>query len=588
VIVIEQLRYAYPPLVPEGEPIRVLRGIDLSVARGEFLSLMGPTGVGKSTLCMALNGLVPQATGGVISGRVRVLGRDPWRTPVAALAAQVGIIYQDPETQLFSTTVEDEVAFGPENLGLPPVEIAERVQWALNVVNMAAYRDRSPALLSGGQKQRVAIAATLAMLPEVLILDEPTANLDPVGQYEVFSVIEGLCRGRSMTIVMVSQDAEHVAQFSDRVAIMWQGQLALVDEPARVFADADLIGTVGVAAPQVSDLGRRLSAPGTRHRAWLHVHEAEAALRDERPTRHTAPVEPAAVAAAKATEPVESKEEIIRVRDLVFHYADGDDEDLPALNGVTLNIARNAFLAIVGQNGSGKTTLVKHFNGLLRPTGGEVWVNGVNTSAATVSELAHSVGYVFQNPDHQIFCATTRAEIGFGPRNLGLAEAEVQARTEDALAAFGLAPHADTPPAVLGYGLRRMVSLAAVYAMRPQVLILDEPTAGLDWRSATELMALVGRLHSQGHTIILVSHDMRLVAEFCPAMLVMHEGRLLASGPTREVFGRAADLAHAQLTPPQITRLSARLADLDMPPDVLTVDEFVRAWRSPSGAGGVP
>ncbi len=279
VITIERLAYAYPPFLPEGEPSRVLRGIDLVVERGEFLSIMGPTGAGKSTLCMAINGLVPQSTGGVISGRVEVLGYNARATPVAEMAARVGIVYQDPESQLFCTTVEDEIAFGPENLGLDRDEIIERIDWALALVDMSSYRMRSPTQLSGGQKHRVAIAASLAMLPEILILDEPTAGLDPLGRVEVFSVIEQLCRERQMTIVMVSQDAEHVAEFSDRLAVMWQGRIARHDVPRRVFEETAFLEEVGIAAPQVTELALALNeAYGANTYDFMLIEEAERAL----------------------------------------------------------------------------------------------------------------------------------------------------------------------------------------------------------------------------------------------------------------------------------------------------------------------
>jgi energy-coupling factor transporter ATP-binding protein EcfA2 len=288
VIEVEHLQFAYPPVLPGGQPFEVLRGVNLVVERGEFLSLMGPTGAGKSTLCMAMNGIVPQSTGGVISGRVAVLGHDTRSMPVAQLAAHVGIVYQDPESQLFCATLEDEVAFGPENLGIAPQEIAERVSWALDVVSMAGYRTRSSTQLSGGQKQRVAIAASLAMLPEVLILDEPTSGLDPVGQFEVFSVIERLCRERRMTIIMVSQDAERIAEFSDRLAILWQGQIVAHDTPLRVFEDTELLREVGLAAPQVSELALALNRRcGTDYHFVLldeAARELQRALAGERGT----------------------------------------------------------------------------------------------------------------------------------------------------------------------------------------------------------------------------------------------------------------------------------------------------------------
>lgn len=269
----------------------------------------------------------------------------------------------------------------------------------------------------------------------------------------------------------------------------------------------------------------------------------------------------------------------LRTVNLFYRY-----EDTPALNGINLEVADNAYLAIVGQNGSGKTTLVKHFNGLLKPDAGRVTVYDRDTTSATVGELARVVGYVFQNPDHQIFCATTQEEISFGPRNLGLDPDEVRERTEDALAAFGLQPYAEVPPAVLGFGLRRIVSIAAVYAMRPRVFILDEPTAGLDRRSAGELLQRMAELHRQGHTLLLVSHDMRIVAEHARELLVMHEGHVLAHGPTREVLRQTDILERAQIRPPQIMELGRRLAAWGMPDDALTVDEFCEAYARVRGA----
>ena len=271
----------------------------------------------------------------------------------------------------------------------------------------------------------------------------------------------------------------------------------------------------------------------------------------------------------------------VRIEGLCHLY----DEEVPALRGVDLEVPKNAYLAIVGQNGSGKTTLVKHLNGLLRPTSGRVWVNGIDASSVSTAELARTVGYVFQNPDHQIFCATTRDEIGFGPRNLGLSRIEVAARTDEILESFGLLEYAEVPPAVLGFGLRRKVSVASVLSMRPEVLILDEPTTGLDWRSARDLMARVGRLHARGHTILLITHDMQLVAEYTQYTVILHEGLCLGHGPTRQILSLAQELRTAHLSPPQVTQLAQRLGDIGMSPDILTVPQFCAAWaRLVSGA----
>jgi energy-coupling factor transport system ATP-binding protein len=281
---------------------------------------------------------------------------------------------------------------------------------------------------------------------------------------------------------------------------------------------------------------------------------------------------------------LETRNSAIVVQGLWYSY----DGEVTALRGIDLEIEDGDYVAVIGQNGSGKTTLVKHFNGLLKPTRGRVLVKHEtrntrhetlrDTADLTVGQLAQTVGYVFQNPDHQIFCDTTREELAFGPRNLGLSEAEVRRRVEEALARFGLEEYADWPPAVLGYGLRRKIGVAAVYTMRPRIFILDEPTTGLDWRGTMELMELVGEMHRQGHTIILVTHDMKLVAGFSQKCLVLRGGWVLAYDDTRAVFKRSEVLRETQIEPPQITLLAQRMVPYGMPDDVLSVDEFYAAY----------
>jgi len=264
----------------------------------------------------------------------------------------------------------------------------------------------------------------------------------------------------------------------------------------------------------------------------------------------------------------------IVVEDLWFQYT----EEIVALRGINLEIPDGAFVAVLGQNGSGKTTLVKHFNGLLKPTRGRVTVYGQDTATLPVGRLARTVGYVFQNPDHQIFCPTTREEIEFGPRNLDLPPEEVERRTEEALEYFGLTKHADDPPALLGFGLRRKITIAAVYAMRPQIFILDEPTTGLDWRSSMDMLRLVQDLHRAGHTILLITHDMKIAAEFSELCLVLRDGEVLLFDDTRSVFRQSDVLRQSQIEPPQILLLAKRMASLGMPDDVLTVREFCDAY----------
>ncbi len=573
-IIIRDLRYSYPSLQPGGEPIPVLTGVDLQIERGEFLSIMGSTGAGKTTLCLALNGIVPHSTGGRFGGDVIVAGLNTREHPVALLASQVGVVFQDAESQLFNMTVEDEVAFGPESLGLPRAEIRERVDWALSAVGMAACRHRSPFHLSGGQKQRVAIAAMLAMLPRILVLDEPTAGLDPAGKAEVFHVINELRRSRQMTIVLVEQESEKIAEFSDRVAVLHEGRIGLTGSPTEVFSQVDRLHAMGVDVPQVSELANLFNARhGTRY-AFTTTNDAwqALALTEASPPQGATLQRPC----LSTNSPPKRLRPCIHIRNLWYRY----DGETDALCGVNLDIEDGDFVAIIGQNGSGKTTLVKHINGLLKPTRGRVRVYGQNTADLSVGQLARQVGYVFQNPDHQIFSPTVREEIAFGPKNLGLAQDEVDRRVIEALACFHLAAHADAPPALLGYGLRRKVGVAAVYAMRPSVFILDEPTAGLDWQGIQELMALLKAMHAQGHTIVLVTHDMRIVAEHARRTVIMHQGHVLADGDTRTVFERDDLLARACIEPPQIAQLARRLALCGMPTDLLTVEAFYHAYEA--------
>ncbi len=578
-ILIRNLSYAYPPLREGDGPSPVLRGISLEVPRGEFVALLGRVGAGKTTLCMALNGLVPHATGGVFLGDVTVLGANTKQHPVADLARSVGMVFQDPESQLVQMRVEDEVAFGPENLGVPSAEIEERITWALNAVGLADYRDRSPLLLSGGEKQRVAIAAMLAMHPQVLVLDEPTASLDPAGKSAVFKVLGELRRTRQMTIFMATQELERVARYADRVLVLHEGQIALAGPPADVFRQVGRLQEWGVGVSQLAELGHLLAQRTGRELHFANMAEAYKQLRRQaRKTRmHKRPPAPPAVK-RPLSHPTESSQ--IVVEEITYSYPDGTD----ALRGVSLALQPGEFVALLGPNGSGKTTLAKHLNGLLTPTAGRVQIERSDTRRARTAELARLVGYAFQNPDHQIFAPTVQEEIAFGPRTLGLPESIVAQRVAEALDRFRLVRYADWPPAVLGFGQRRQVALAAVFAAQPQALILDEPTGGLDWRSRQELMAVVAGFNGLGRTVILITHDMRLVAEYATRAVVLLAGRVLFDGAPRALFAEPAILAQAGLALPSVTRLADRLRSEGMPPGVLTSPEFIAAWPARRGA----
>lgn len=600
-IVVENLYYAYPPLAPgeppskrskganrarviaapvaAPDPAPILRGVSFEVGRGESVVLLGRVGSGKTTLCMALNGLVPHVTGGVFRGDVRVLGLNTKEHAVADMARGVGLVFQDPESQLVQMRVEDEIAFGLENLGVDPAEMAERVTWALAAVGLSEYRERSPLLLSGGEKQRVAIAAMLAMQPRVLVLDEPTASLDPAGKIAVFKVLQELRQRHDITIFMATQELERIARFADRVLVLHDGRIALDGPPAEVLAHVAKLQEMGVGVPQVIELGHILSK--RTHRRYHFVNNAEAYTELRKRARkykmrkkaRRPEVRNANVLSVPRVDPLGEAHQIT-FEHVSYTYDDGH----VALRDVNLVVHPGDFVALLGPNGAGKTTLARHFNGLAQPTEGRVRVEHQDTHTTSVAKLARLVGYVFQNPDHQIFSPTVEEEIAFGPRMQELPPAIVAHRVAEALDRFRLSPYAGTPPALLGFGQRRQVALAAIIAMQPKVLILDEPTGGLDWRSQQELMSVLTAFNALGHTVVLITHDMRLVAEYTARSVVLSGGQVLFDGPTRELFRRGDVLAQAQLALPAVTRLARRLRAAGMPPDVLTCSEFAAAW----------
>jgi energy-coupling factor transporter ATP-binding protein EcfA2 len=594
-ILIRDLHYAYPSPVHGAAAVPVLRGVNLEVGRGEFVALLGRVGAGKTTLCMALNGLVPHATGGTFRGDVTVLGRNTKQHPVADLARSVGLVFQDPEIHLTQMRVEDEIAFGPENLGVPSDEIEERVTWALNAAGLDGYRDRSPLRLSGGEKQRVAIASMLAMRPQVLVLDEPTANLDPAGKAELFNLLARLARERQITILLASQELERVARYADRILVLQDGQVGLDGPPVEVFSQVARLQEWGVGVPQLAELADLLARQTGKPYRFTRMGQAYAQLRAERESagqadgceapapsfQLPAPDIPAA-RNARAAQPQ------IVLEDVSFSYPDGTS----ALRDVNLTVGAGEFVALLGPNGSGKTTLAKHLNGLLKPARGRVLLDGRETRAARVAELARQVGYVFQNPDHQIFAATVGEEIAFGLRLQGLSPSSVAERVSEVLASFGLAAQIDLPPALLGWGQRRRIALAAVLATQPQILILDEPTGGLDHSSRQELMATVVAFNRAGRTVILITHDMRLVAECASRAVVLAGGRVDFDDTPRALFDHRSIMARARLATPPVVRLAQRMASHGLAPGVMSCGDFAAAWqtlvqRNP-GDGGRP
>ncbi|MCS7060411.1 MAG: energy-coupling factor transporter ATPase [Anaerolineae bacterium] len=535
-----------------------LAHVNLSVRQGETVLLLGPSGCGKSTLALCLSGLIPNSLEVDFSGRVLVEGIDTRQADRAALAQRVGVVFQDPDAQFVMLDVESELAFGLENLCVPPAEIDLRIQSALSMAGMPDRRHDKVWQLSGGQKQRVALAALLAMRQRIIVFDEPTANLDPAGVCEVFAAIADLKRSGQHTLVLIEHRLDELMDVVDRVVVMAeQGRIVADGDPHEVFDQHfEVLQQLGVWVPQVSALGHRLRVRPTP------VTLAEA--RERLPGRAASVKTADLFSPASNNAPPSTHQPAICVRHLSFHYG-----ARLALDEVDLTVPRHDFVAIVGANGAGKTTLAGCIAGLLTPPAGSVFVDGRDVTTLSPQALARHVGFVFQNPEHQFVADTVADELRFSLRRVNLSPTQVEQRVEEMLARFRLTQYAAANPFTLSHGEKRRLSVATTLMMGQEILILDEPTFGQDQHTAGELMALLRTLHREGRTVLIITHDMTLVAECACTVVVMSAGRVLFHGPTRLAFAQPDLLAEARLDLPPLARLAHQLGFT-----ALTADDF--------------
>ncbi len=564
-----------------GRKAEALQGVNLLIRQGETVLLLGPTGSGKSTLALCLNGLIPQVMGGRMNGRVCIAGLDTLQTPISELTQQVGIVFQDPEAQFVTMTVEDEIAFGLENLRVPPEEMDGHIREALARVGMTRYRRRRVDALSNGEKQRLALATLLAMRPRILVFDEPTANLDPVGTREVFETITQLKRTGRYTIILVEHKLDELMHLVDRVVALTPNGNILTDGPPQaVFREqAEALLEHGVWMPQTALLAHRLRGRGVRLEPFpVTLEQAEQALLQVTRGKNTQyeTRNPVLSEAEGTQHETNDPPPAVEVRNLSFSY-DGP----VVLDDINLRVPQGDFLAIVGANGAGKTTLAMHLIDVLHPPRGSVLLEGSDVTRIPARDLIRRVGYVFQNPEHQFITESVEHELSFGLRLMGLPEAEIAARVGTLLEQFGLSHLARANPFTLSQGEKRRLSVATMLAVGQETLILDEPTFGQDQRNAEALMQMLSELHAAGRTVIMITHDMTLVAEYALHVAVMVEGQLRFHGPTADVFARPELLAQARLTLPPLAELSQRLA-AHHPAwgGLLTVDQFLAAFTT--------
>jgi len=543
----------------QGEGRLALENVDFGLARGKAIAIMGHTGAGKSTFLKCLNGLIPNFQRAEITGSLSVFGLCPSEHGVAELAGKVGIVFQEFENQLFCTNVEQEVAFGPENLGVDPDEIRRRVTECLEVVGLSGFEDREPASLSGGEKQRLAIASVLAMHPDLLLLDETTTDLDPEGRAAVYRVVSQL-RILGATVVMIEHEVESLVDF-DGIALMQHGRLGSSLSPGQLCGQPDVLSRSGIRPHQVAEACQAL---GTDE-LMLGVDDAYKTISHSFVPNHARYEE---LLKAEREDVMRRRLPLIEVQSLSHSYEKGRF----AVQDISLSIGRGDFVALVGRNGSGKTTFVKHLNALLKPTAGKVLLRGKNVSRMRISEVARDVGFVFQNPDNQVFCETIEQEVRFGPENLGYSEKQIERLVTSAIETVDLAAKKSSDPFCLTKGERQRTAIASTLACDPEILILDEPTTGLDYFQERKVMSMLSSLNSQGKTVIFITHSLHLVPEYARRVIAFVKGGIVYDGPVRAFFEpqNRELLAQAGLVPPKIVELSHRFGMT-----ALSVSEFV-------------
>ena len=572
VITVENLRYRYPHAKE-----LALDGLDFSVEKGEFIGIIGENGAGKSTLSQAIMGLVPQFYKGAYGGTVMVDGIEAGRTPVAQLCGHVGLVFQNPFNQLSGAkdNVYEEVAFGMQNLGVPAEEMKNRVEEALKLLDIWQYRDRNPFDLSGGQMQRVAIASVLVMRPDVMILDEPTSQLDPEGSDEVFKAVETLT-GSGITILMIEQKIEKLAAYCDRILLLHKGKQIAFDTPQKVFSMPDL-NNYGIQAPAFTRICKAEGVTLADGTYPVTVEEAAGVLREKRlgaPACADGKERAQRAAGAELAQtggPSElavSSDEQFCIKNLDFSYL----ADVPVLKNLNMKLDKRP-TAIIGQNGAGKTTLVKLLKGLLKPVSGSIYFHGEDISGKTVAMLAGNVGYVFQNPDDQIFKYNVMDEILFGPLNIGMDAERAKKEAERALKLTGLTGKEKENPYDLELYERKMTAIASVLAMDTDVLILDEPTIAQDWKGRQIIGDIIRSLSERGKLVIAILHDMDFVAENFERVIIMAHGQVLADGTAKEVFAQEEALKKARLQKPYVMQLCEALG---YEKSYLTVEELLK------------
>lgn len=577
-----KLAYDYLRYGDEGEEPEVNRaiaGVNLDIEEGQFIAILGHNGSGKSTLAKHINGLLVPSEGTLWVDQLDTASEeDVWK-----IRQKAGMVFQNPDNQIIGTVVEEDVGFGPENLGVPTEDIWTRVDKSLEAVGMTAYRHHSPNKLSGGQKQRVAIAGVMAMHPKCIVLDEPTAMLDPNGRKEVLQAVRELNQKENVTVILITHYMEEVV-WADDVYVMDSGKIVMHGTPREIFLQVDQLKMYRLDVPQTTLLAYELQKAG------LHLPDGiltiselvdvltkkDIVLEKEWKTRgkdsHRVKVE-------HETSSIACENPVLKMENVRYTYNPETAYETHALKDVNLEIPQGQFVGVIGHTGSGKSTLIQHLNGLMKPTSGHIYFEGQDIWAEQfpLRGLRSQVGLVFQYPEHQLFETDVLTDVCFGPKNQNLPPEECENRAKEALRHVGLdEKYYAKSPFELSGGQKRRVAIAGVLAMNPKVLILDEPTAGLDPKGRDEILDQIAELHkTRGITIILVSHSMEDIAKYVDRIIVMNKGEKTFDDVPKKVFAHYKELEVIGLAAPQITYIAHALKEkgLDVSINATTVEE---------------
>jgi len=543
----------------EGSNLPALKDVNLSIKPGEIVLITGPAGSGKTTLCSCINGLIPHFHEGSLQGDVLVRNYNTKKARIGGLASLVGMVFQDPESQLVTSSVADEVAFGPENFGVPRGEINERVKTALAATRLEGYEEREPFNLSGGEQQACVIASIHAVQPDIYVMDEPLANLDPSGRAQVLRLIIEVAKKREKTLVIVEHALEEVIPLVGRIVVMHQGEIVRDGTVEQVLS--------------LGDIPKVFTRPPVIRLAEKFLREIKPLSPEDFFKEFSSKYKPGNLQLNNSLpgDPALDRKPIIEVKDVSYSYTQENE----ALRNISLTINEGELVAILGRNGSGKTTLVRHLIGLIKPGENKIFVNGKDVAITPTHELAQDVGFCFQNPNHQIVTFKVRDEVMFGLRAHKVPPSEYEERIHEALEIVDMLDYIDAEVFDLGKGQKQRLALASVLTLKPRILIIDEPTTGQDPQMAEGIFNIIKNLNDMGTTVLMITHQMEYAANYAQRAIVLRSGEITFDGSIKDLISNRPFMEENYLDLPEVTKIAGQFSKLGVPAWLVKMDDII-------------